>query len=212
MVDSAMSIVGRRLLASLLAIGCVTASACGTDAATAPSRTPDGLRPVQGRVTDFASGAPLAHAAIAFGTDVQALDRRTTTNADGVFSLVLPAGRFSGAVNGAIVAELAVHQGGPPPRGDLLANGGTCVSRYGVVTDTATFQPVSGATVRLGGRTMVTGADGWYRIDLGCDLNPINNSNTATIAVTHPAYSDLSRVVGRGIHFVNRLDLDLVRP
>lgn len=196
------------LIASLLG-----ASACGgDDAATAPSRTPDGLRRVQGRVTDFASGAPVANASLAFGADVAALDRRTTTDANGAFSIGLPAGRISGAIDGAIVAELAVHDGGPPLRGDLLANGGTCVSRYGVVSDAATFLPVSGATVRLGGRSMVTGGDGWYRIDLGCDLNPLNNFGTATMTVTHPAYRDRTRVVGRGIHFVNRLDLELERP
>jgi hypothetical protein len=196
-----------------LAMLLLCVSACGgDDAATAPSRTPDGLRRVQGRVTDFTSGAPLANTALAFGADVGALDRRTTTDANGVFTVGVPAGRIHGAIDGAMVGELAVHDGGPPPRGDLLANGGTCVSRYGVISDAATFQPVAGATVRLGGRSMVTGGDGWYRIDLGCDLNPLNNFGTATINVTHPGYRDLSRVVGRGIHFVNRLDLDLARP
>jgi hypothetical protein len=208
-----MSTLARFLLASLLAVACASGSACGgDDDPTAPSRTAAGLRRLEGRVADFSSGAPLANAEVAFGADVQLLDRRATTNAEGFFSLMLPAGRFTGAIDGAIVAELAVHEGGPPPRGDLLANGGTCVSRYGVITDTATFQPVPGATVRLGGRTMITGTDGWYRIDLGCNLDPFNNSSTATMTVTHPAYVDLTRVVGRGIHFVNRLDLDLVRP
>ena len=201
----------QRLVA--LALFLLFAAACGGgDRATAPSRTPDGLHRVQGRVTDFASGAPLANAALAFGADVGALDRRTNTDASGGFAIALPAGRITGAIDGVIVAELVVYDGGPPPPGDLLANGGTCVSRYGVVSDAATFQPVAGATVRLGGRSMVTGRDGWYRIDLGCDLNPIDNFGTAIMTVTHPAYRDRTRVVGRGIHFVNRLDLDLVRP
>jgi hypothetical protein len=107
------------LIASLLG-----ASACGGDAAaTAPSRTPGGLRRIQGRVTAFASGAPVPHASLAFGSDVWALDLDTTTD--------------------------------------------------GVVSDAVSFQPVT---------------------------------------VTHPAYRDRARVVGRGIHFVNRLDLDLERP
>jgi hypothetical protein len=197
----------------VLLLSLVSASACGgDDSATAPSRTPDGSRRVQGRVTDFASGVPVANASLAFGTDVAALDRRTTTDANGVFTIGVPAGRISGAIDGAIVAEIAVHEGGPPPRGDLLAHGGTCVSRYGVVTDAVSFQPLAGATVRLGGRSMVTGGDGWYRIDLGCNLDPFHNFGTATMTVTHPGYRDRTRVVGRGIHFVNRLDLDMLRP
>ena len=75
------------------------------------------------------------------------------------------------------------HVGGPAYRGDLLGNGGVCISRYGVITDAATFQPVAGASVRVGGRTMVTGTDGWYRIDLGCVDNPINNFGTTFMYV-----------------------------
>jgi hypothetical protein len=50
-----------------------------------------------------------------------------------------------------------------------------------VVADALSFQPVAGATVRLGGRT-------------------------------HPAYREFSRVLGRGMHRVHRLDAELQRP
>lgn len=59
---------------------------------------------------------------------------------------------------------------------------------------------------------MVTGSDGWYRIDLGCDIDPLGNFGTALIYVSHPSYPEFSRVVGRGIHFVNRIDVELQRP
>jgi hypothetical protein len=205
-----MTLSRRAMLASLVL--CVSACSGNDDRATAPSRTPGGLRPVSGRVTDFATGAPLPNVALAFGTDVQALDRATRTDASGQFSMAVPAGPITGAMDGIVVAHLVVPAGGPRYRGDLLGNGGTCVSRYGLITDAITFQPVPGATVRLGGLQMVTGSDGWYRLDLGCDLNPVNNFGTASIYVSHPGYREFSRVVGRGIHFVNRLDVDLVRP
>lgn len=170
------------------------------------------VRRLQGRVTDFASDAPLAGVTLAFGADVSAIDLRTTTDASGAFALDVPAGRIYAALDGQIVADLAVHVGGPAYRGDLLGNGGTCISRYGLVTDAATFQPVTGATVRLGGRSAVTGGDGWYRIDLGCVDDPSSNFNTTFMYVTHPTYREFSRVLGRGVHRVNRIDAELQRP
>jgi hypothetical protein len=81
-----------------------------------------------------------------------------------------------------------------------------------LVTDAATFQPVSGAAVKVGSRTHVTGPDGWYRIDLGCVDDPFNNSNTTFMYISHPAYREFSRVLGRGIHWVDRIDAELQRP
>ena len=59
---------------------------------------------------------------------------------------------------------------------------------------------------------MATGADGWYRIDLGCVYDPYNNTGTTLMRVTHPAYRELSQVLGRGIHRVRRIDAELQRP
>ena len=168
------------------------------------------IRGIQGRLTDFATGAPMAGVTLSFGG--AALDLRTTTDGSGTFAIDVPAGRVSAAIDGQVLADLAVRVGGPAFRGDLLGNGGTCDSRYGVVTDAQSFQPVAGATVSLGGRSMVTGADGWYRIDLGCVYDPYNNSNTTFMRIAHPAYREFSRVLGRGIHGVNRIDAELLRP
>ena len=205
-----MPISRRAVLASVL----LSVSACGGDreSPTGPSDQPGGPPRVQGRLTDFASAAPMGGVTIAFGLDGTALDLRTTTDGNGAFSVEVPAGRVYAAIDGQIVAELAIHVGGPAHRGDLLGNGGDCISRYGVVTDALSFQPVAGATVSLGGRSVVTGPDGWYRIDLGCVDDPFNNSNTTFMRVTHPAYREFSRVLGRGIHRVHRIDAELLRP
>jgi Carboxypeptidase regulatory-like domain/Bacterial Ig-like domain (group 2) len=169
-----------------------------------------GVRRLQGRVTDFTSDAPLAGVTVGFGADVGAINLTTTTDASGNYALDVPAGPIYASIDGEILANLAVRIGGPAYRGDLLGKGGVCMSRYGLVTDGTTFQPVAGATVRVGGRTLVTGPDGWYRIDLGCD-DSIGNFSTAFMYVSHPAYRELSRVLGRGIHRVNRIDAELQR-
>jgi hypothetical protein len=169
------------------------------------------VRRLQGRVTDFASDAPLAGVTVSFGADVIALNLTATTDASGTFAVDVPAGPIYAAIDGQILANLVVRVGGPAYRGDLLGNGGTCISRYGLITDAVTFQPVPGATVRLGGRSTVTGPDGWYRIDLGCVDDPFNNFNTTFMYVSHPAYQEFSRVLGRGIHRVNRIDAELRR-
>ena len=95
-------------------------------------------------------------------------------------------------------------------RGDLLLDSGTCVSRYGTLTDVRTLRPVTGATVSLGGGTAISGADGWYRIDLGCPQTNLPGGTTF-MHVTHPNYVPRQQVVGRGIQGVRRLDLDLER-
>lgn len=169
------------------------------------------IRRLQGRLTDFASDAPLAGVTVGFGIDVAAINLSTTTDGGGNYAIDVPAGRIYAAIDGQILADLAVHVGGPASRGNLLGNGGTCISRYGLVTDAATFQPVAGAEVRAGGRTIVTGPDGWYRLDFGCVDDPFGNFNTTFMYVSHPAYREFSRVLGRGIHRVNRIDAELQR-
>lgn len=172
------------------------------------------LRLLQGRLTDFASDAPMAGITLTFGRQVDRVDQQTTTDAAGAFAIEVPAGALYAAIDGQLVAELAVRVGGPAYRGDLLGNGGVCISRYGLVTDAATFQPVAGAAVRVGfgGRSAVTGIDGWYRLDFGCVDDPNSNFNTTFMYATHPAYREFVRTVGRGVHRVNRIDVELQGP
>ncbi|OLC42250.1 MAG: hypothetical protein AUH43_23075 [Acidobacteria bacterium 13_1_40CM_65_14] len=95
-------------------------------------------------------------------------------------------------------------------RGDFLVRAGTCVSRYGTLVDARTLRPVAGATVSLTGSKTTSGADGWYRIDLGCPTsNPVGG--TTEMTVEHPSYVPRSVIVGRGVVGVTRRDLDLER-
>jgi hypothetical protein len=191
----------------------ITAIADGRTVETTLSVEPSSgaIRRLQGRVTDFVSDAPLGGVTVAFGTDVAAMNQSATTDGAGHYAIDVPAGRIYAAIGGTIIGDLAVHLGGPASRGDLLGNGGICISRYGVVTDAATFQPVSGATLSVPGRTFVTGLDGWYRMDFGCVDDPNGNFNTTFMSVSHPAYREFTRVLGRGVHRVNRIDVELQR-
>jgi hypothetical protein len=173
-----------------------------------------GLRRVHGRLSDYASDAGVGGTAVAFSIDpgARVFEFETMTDANGGFTIDLPPGRIGARIAGQSAGELTVRVGGPAFRGDLIANAGQyCKGRFGLVTDATTFQPVAGVSVRLGGREAVTGPDGWYRIDLGCVYDPFNNSNTTSISATHPAYREFSRVVGRGIVWVTRLDMELQR-
>jgi hypothetical protein len=82
-------------------------------------------------------------------------------------------------------------------RGDLMVDHAGCVSRYGVVSDSDTMTPVVGATVKLRDKTTVTGADGWYRLDLGCPDPNAPDFGTTFIHVTRASYADGSFVAGR---------------
>jgi hypothetical protein len=190
----------------------ITASADGLTATVALSAESRGgaIRHVQGRVLDFASQAGLPGVTVGFGPSFPTPAFQTTTDASGAFAIDLPAGDLVAYLEGVFAGTVAVHVGGPAYRADLYGNVGTCVSRYGTVTDVETFQPVAGATVTLGGRTVVTGPDGWYRIDLGCS-GPLG-FGTTFIYVTHPGHREFSRVVGRGVAGVSRIDAELQRP
>jgi hypothetical protein len=100
---------------------------------------------------------------------------------------------------------------GPTYRADFLVRPGTCVSRYGTLADARTLRPIAGATVSLslGGGSVISETDGWYRIDLGCPTSGQVGFNTTVIYVSHPNYVDQSQVVGRGVAGVTRLDFEL---
>src|SRR5687768_794050 len=141
------------------------------------------------------------------------MEFQTTTDASGTFGIDLPPGRLTATINCQVAGNLAVRIGGPAYRGDLVANGGaSCASRYGAVTDARTFQPIAGVAIGLGSGRAVTGPDGWYRIDFAYLYDPFNNSNTVLIYESHPGYREFSRLVGRGIHGIHRLDMELQRP
>jgi hypothetical protein len=163
---------------------------------------------VVGRVLDYRSQAALAGASVHFSSDAQLGDAVATTRPDGTYQTTLPApGSFTISVGNAYVGTGLVPRSSY--RGDLFVDGGTCISRYGVLADARTQAPVVGAVVSLGEATATSGSEGWYRIDLGCPATGAIGFNTTFLTVTHPRYTTASAVVGRGISGVRRLDINL---
>lgn len=169
---------------------------------------------IRGMVTDFTTAGPTAGARLAFSREDGSAAGDVTTDVTGRYALGLSGDgsplRLSVVVEGTRTGDVVV--GGANWRGDLLHDAAGCVSRYGLVVDARTGQGVAGAVVTVGGTSMTSAADGWYRIDLGCPPGGIIGFNTSFAEVTHPGYATLQRVVGRGIARVERLDLALSRP
>jgi hypothetical protein len=163
--------------------------------------------PVTGRVLDYATNVGVPNVAVAFG------DSATVTGPDGSYGLVIPSvGRFEAIVEGRSIGVARVTGSGY--RGDFLVHWGTCVGRYGTVTDARTLRPISEASVELSGKGAVTAVDGWYRLDLGCPTGTIPGLlgiNTTFINVAHPNYVPVSNVAGKGVSGVYRADFALQR-
>jgi hypothetical protein len=166
---------------------------------------------VSGRVVDFATNAAVSGATVAFGNfDVLGRFAAATTvvsDATGSYTARVAAGTFALVqIDGASAGQIHVTHA---YRGDFLARTGTCVTRYGTVADALSLLPITGATVTLAGRSVVTASDGWYRIDLGCPSSGLVGFNTTFAAVSHPTYPSRDFVVGRGIFGTTRLDFSL---
>lgn len=129
------------------------------------------------------------------------------SDASGAYTMNVTAARYSPSVDGIAMGQAVVR--GCSYRGDLLVHSGLCVARYGTVTNARTQRPVVDAAVSLGGRTVKTASDGWYRIDLGCPAEGRYGFNTTLISVSHPDYVDYFGGVGRGVSKVYRLDLEI---
>lgn len=123
----------------------------------------------------------------------------TTSDATGGFSVDLPvAERFlvqftaGGNASGLVIV--------PGKRLDttLLVNAGSCAGRYGTVIDSVTRQPVTGAQVTRAG-TAMTGADGRYMINIGCETKDWG-FGTTIISVQHPQYASAFEFDGRSEH------------
>ncbi len=196
-----------RLLAGAGLVAVATA-ACGGQIPTGPSdpAPPAGPFTTRGTVRDFLTGTPRGLARLQFTADSSGSVTTAVAGAAGTYEITLPAaGSYTVMQDDVYAGTLQVT--GPAYVGDLLIDTGTCTSRYGVLTDARTARPVSGATVALPQRSVTSGADGSYRIDLGCE--PSLSFSTTFITATHPAYRERQQVVGRGVHNVVRLDLVL---
>jgi len=207
-----------RHLPALIAV-LLSSVECSTPSPAAPTSSYAVPRPgasvsLSGRVIDFTTNAGIPGATIAFG-DFDAFGRfaaaRTVvSDTTGSYAVNVGAAGSSAFVeiDGAWAGQIQVSH---DYRGDFLVRAGTCVARYGTVVDALTLDPVIGATVMLSGRSMVTDASGWYRIDLGCPSNGLVGFNTTFVSVSHPDYPSRSFVAGRGVFGVTRMDLSLQR-
>ena len=179
---------------------------CGSDGTPTEPSPPAGPFQISGRVLTFTTAAALPNVAVSYTPDASGPEVTTTADAAGAYALTVSvAGANVVRVGGAVAGTAIV--GARPFRGDLLVDQTNCRTRYGVVLDSRTLRPVSGATVTLPGVATMTDSGGWYRIDLGCE--PSTSFSTTFLDVRHPSYQDLSQVVGRGVSAVLRLDVAL---
>src|SRR5581483_2812580 len=180
--------------------------ACSTGTPGVPSTAGRAVRggataaPIRigGRTIDWHSGAGIG------GITVELGGVRALSDATGLYTLTLGAGPYDPFVAG--LSSGASHVWGPAYRGDFLVDAGTCVSRDGTVASARTGVPIAGATVSLGGAKTTTGADGWYRIDLGCPAGG-GGFNPSSFSVAAPDYVDWSEPETRGVFSTVRIDL-----
>lgn len=165
--------------------------------------------PISGRVIEFFSRDTVPSASIEFRTSAGAPVTTTTTDAAGQYSATLPrGGEYLVYASGHALG--IVYAGGGGFRGDLMIHGGSCVARYGTVTDVE-GRPLAKATVSLGALSAVSAVDGWYSIEFGCPTAGIIGSNTIMMDVSLDGYALASRVVDRGIAGVQRFDVALAK-
>lgn len=154
-------------------------SCAGSDSApstpTAPTPPPGAATVhVFGRVLDFTTNAGVPGASIDFYIfGLPTIASSVITDANGRYSVSLSRGvRYNPRINGpdvdsnrGIIVPLAKEN-----EADYLINGGTCIVFYGTVRNAVTGEPVVGAAVTWDRFQLqsTTGADGFYRIDLGC--------------------------------------------
>ena len=157
---------------------------------------PTGAVPVRvfGRVVDFATNAAVPGASIDFYTQgLPIVASSVVTDGAGRYSVTLSRGvRYNPRING---PDVDSNRGTIIPvakenEADYLINGGTCIVFYGTVRDATTGEPLSGASVTFRSPAVQTGADGSYRIELGCPspARPWQAIGTTFMTVTRAGY------------------------
>jgi hypothetical protein len=185
------------------------------DTPTEPTRVaravprPTAAVTISGRVSEYSTNAATARARVGFG-DLNFSGRfvanaEATTDAAGSYVLTIQPGSYLAAVDGQVVGS--VHLVDASVSGDLLINPGRCVARYGVITDPRSHRPIEGVRVTLASRTVTSGSDGAYRIDLGCS-GPLG-FNTTSMYFDYGENPRDCTPVGRGIDAVERIDMFL---
>jgi hypothetical protein len=192
------------MAAFLLLLGCVACE--GNNDVTGPTTS---AVPISGRVIEFLSRETIGGVSLEFRNTDGSPVITTAADAGGHYSGTLPrGGEYLIYANG--ILRGSIHAGGVGFRGDLVIDDGRCVTRYGTVTDTA-GRPVANATVSLGALNAVSAGDGWYSLEFGCPAGGTIGGNTILMNVNRDGYLAWSRVVGRGITGVQRLDVALTK-
>lgn len=196
--------------AALLATISISVS-CSDRAPTAPTAAEPPPIPairVSGRVIDYHSGQSVAGTSITWRERSSSSSARQTVTSDaaGRFEVALPiADTFSfeikrepgpvATIDNPVLQSGIVRVPGKRLETDLLVNPGPCAARYGYVFDAVTRQPIAGARVSRAG-TASTDANGYYRIDIGCEPRTWG-IGTTTISASHPGYQGTFEFDGR---------------
>jgi hypothetical protein len=191
----------RAVIAALL-----SAAACGCSGSpTQPSW--DGRVRVAGAVRDFATSGTVSAAAVVFGNS-GAGDLSATTDGRGAYSLTASQGMYHVTINGESIADVTLRD--PTYRGDFFVRVTNCVGRYGMILDSRTRQPVSGATVSLGPDPLATtDQTGWYQYQSSVGCSGLCGFNTYFVLANHPRYAQKIMESSRGFCGVRRLDVEL---
>ena len=150
----------------------------------------DGQVRVTGSIRDFPSDALVNGARVAIG------NATATTDPAGAYSLTVPAGEQRVLVDDQAIANVTMKD--RTYRGDFYVHVTGCIARYGTVIDSATRQPIPGASLAFAGEPVVTDQTGWFRKSLGCPGTLCVAFNTSFVTITHPNYRDGMDVLGRG--------------
>lgn len=163
---------------------------------------------ISGRLIDYQTGlsatgaTTLSWRALIPGTQTSSMT--VTTDANGRFDITVPTdqtlGEFffqyqTGPIN---FQSGTVRAPSKHLDTDLLVNSGPCAARYGYVFDATTRLPLAGARVQRAG-TATTDANGYYRIDIGCEPRGYEywGIGTTTISASHPSYQGVALIDGR---------------
>src|SRR3954471_24541178 len=135
------------LVLVVLTIGCQQSE----NAPSPPGPVPTHIPGFSGRIVDFTTNAGVAGARVSFG------DTSAITGSDGSYVLDTPRGVYEPRIDDARAGVARVT--GESYRGDFFVRTGTCIGRYGTISDRGASQPIAGATVSLGGQNVTTGSD-----------------------------------------------------
>ena len=202
----------RTSIATILAAALATIS-CSDKTPTAPTTVTPGTATatvrVTGRIVDYSSGLGVPNYSVRWWAgsnsrfNIGSTNLNSVTDASGRFYVDVPVKDDFAPLTDSLLFEIPSASGAMriPSKSvetTLLVNPGTCAARYGYVYDASTRMPIAGARVLRAGSAM-TDANGYYRIDIGCEQRDALywGIGTTTISASHPSYQGASELDGR---------------